>query len=244
MRSHGLPTSARRMGCPISSNTIPSRLSLRSCGVRNGGGTSTTRPRCSRTCSMASFRSMSGSRPTSGTTAIGSTEPRPIRSRGLQSWSTSWLTGLRVSSLACVFPVLGPICRHTLVVVTFDESDFEADYLPDLASSYDGPNHIYTVLLGDCIEPGFEEEGYNHYSLLRTIEQNFSLGHLGKNDAAANWFQFLWGRRFEWSAPQNTPFDVFDGPIGTAGFAGALFVACAAADGTVRVRARSSDHGR
>ena len=187
---------------------------------------------------------MSGSRPTSGTTAIGSTEPRPIRSRGLQSWSTSWLTGLRVSSLACVFPVLGPICRHTLVVVTFDESDFEADYLPDLASSYDGPNHIYTVLLGDCIEPGFEEEGYNHYSLLRTIEQNFSLGHLGKNDAAANWFQFLWGRRFEWSAPQNTPFDVFDGPIGTAGFAGALFVACAAADGTVRVRARSSDHGR
>jgi hypothetical protein len=49
----------------------------------------------------------------------------------------------------------------TLVVVTFDESDFEADYLPAQASSYDGPNHVYSVLLADCIEPGFEEEGYN-----------------------------------------------------------------------------------
>lgn len=101
-----------------------------------------------------------------------------------------------------------------------------------------------THSFADGIEPGFEEEGYNHYSLLRTIEQNFSLGHLGKNDAGANWFQFRWGRRFEWSAPQETPFDAFDGPIGAAGFSGGLFVACAAADKTVRVRTRSSDHGR
>jgi hypothetical protein len=132
---------------------------------------------------------------------------------------------------------------RTLVVVTFDESDFESDYQPDLASSYDGPNQIYTVLLGDEIEPGFEAEGYNHYSLLRTIEQNFSLGHLGKNDASANWFQFLWGFRFEWGAPQDTPFET-GGAIAAAGFAGALFVACAAGDRSVSVRARSSDHGR
>ena len=132
---------------------------------------------------------------------------------------------------------------RTLVVVTFDESDFEADYLPALASSYDGPNHVYTVLLADNIEPGFEEEGYNHYSLLRTIEQNFSLGHLGKNDAGANWFQFLWRRRFEWSAPQDTPFDVLDAPIAAANFGGGLFVACAAPNGTVRLRIRSGDQG-
>ena len=132
---------------------------------------------------------------------------------------------------------------RTLVVITFDESDFEADYQPDLASPYDGPNQVYTILLGDCLEPAFEEEGYNHYSLLRTVEQNFGLGHLGKNDAGANWFEFLWGRHFEWGAPQDTPFqDV--GAVAAAGFAGALFVACAAADGTVRVRTRSSDHGR
>jgi hypothetical protein len=132
---------------------------------------------------------------------------------------------------------------RTLVVVTFDESDFEADYLPAQASSYDGPNHVYTVILGDHIEPGFEEEGYNHYSLLRTIEQNFSLGHLSKNDAGSNWFQFLWNRRFEWSAPLETPIELREGPIAAAGFAGALFVACAAPDGSVRLRTRSSDHG-
>lgn len=132
---------------------------------------------------------------------------------------------------------------RTLVVVTFDESDFEENYEPDLASSYDGPNQVYTVLLGDHIEPRFEEEGYNHYSLLRTIEQNFNLGHLGKNDAGANWFQFLWGFRFEWGAPQNTPFELVDGPVAAAGFAGALFVACADGAGTIRVRTRSSDHG-
>ena len=58
---------------------------------------------------------------------------------------------------------------------------------------------------------------------------------------SANWFQFLWGRRFEWSAPQDTSFEVFDGPIAAAGFGGGLFVACAAPDGTVRVRVRSSE---
>ncbi len=135
---------------------------------------------------------------------------------------------------------------RTLVVVTFDEADFERDYQPDLASAYDGPNQIYTVLLGDGIEPGFEEEGYNHYSLLRTIEVNFGLGHLGKNDASANWFQFLWGRRFRWSRPYSTPIraghDVSAG-LCAAGFAGALFAGYAAADGAMRVRTRTASAG-
>jgi Phosphoesterase family len=156
--------------------------------------------------------------------------------------SARWLE--RFFSRLCFPGSRSHLPPRTLVVVTFDESDFDEDYRPDLASTYDGPNQVYTLLLSDSIEPGFEEEGYNHYSLLRTIEVNFGLGHLGKNDAGANWFQFLWNRRFEWSAPQVTPFDGFDGPVAAAGFAGALFVACAAADGTVRLRTRSADHGR
>jgi hypothetical protein len=162
----------------------------------------------------------------------------PVLVDQLARWLEGFFTRLRFPGPRSHLP------PRTLVVVTFDESDFEADYQPGLASSYDGPNQIYTVLLGDGIEPGFEEEGYNHYSLLRTIEVNFDLGHLGKNDAGANWFQFLWGRRFEWGPPQATPFEGFEGSLSAAGFAGALFVAGAAADGTVRVRTRSGDHGQ
>jgi hypothetical protein len=53
---------------------------------------------------------------------------------------------------------------RTLVVVTFDKSTSKPIMSLISRSSYDGPNQIYTVLLGDGIEPGFEEEGYNHYS--------------------------------------------------------------------------------
>ena len=93
----------------------------------------------------------------------------------------------------------------TLVVVTYDESDFEADWDEGKKYTYDGPNQIYTVLLGDMIKAGREEEGYNHYSLIKTVEQNFELGDLGKNDADANWFRFLWGEGFEWHKPQENP---------------------------------------
>lgn len=90
--------------------------------------------------------------------------------------------------------------KGTLVVVTFDEADFEAIFDPK--DGYAGPNQIYTVLLGDMIAPGREYGGYNHYSLLKTVEQNFELGSLGTNDASSNWFRFLWGGKFSWGAPQ------------------------------------------
>src|SRR5262249_13625193 len=45
---------------------------------------------------------------------------------------------------------------RTLVVVTFDESDFESDWETGNSGTYDGPNQIYTVLLGDMIRPGRE----------------------------------------------------------------------------------------
>jgi hypothetical protein len=94
---------------------------------------------------------------------------------------------------------------RTLVVVTFDEADYES---VAGSSAYEGPNQIYTVLLGDlaAIVPGTViHEGYNHYSLLRTIEDNFELGTLGTNDAAASALRFLWGETFAWSNPLVLP---------------------------------------
>lgn len=91
----------------------------------------------------------------------------------------------------------------TLVVVTFDEADYEAR--PG-GNFYEGPNQVYTVLLGDldAIVPGtVVREGYNHYSLLRTVEDNFGLESLATNDAAAGALRFLWGESFSWSNPSN-----------------------------------------
>lgn len=155
------------------------------------------------------------------------------RAPGLVDQAAAWLEGFFG---ALRFPGPGShLPPRTLVVVTFDEADYEAAWRSDEVFAYDGPNQIYTVLLGDGIEPGVEEEGYNHYSLLRTIEENFGLGSLGKNDAGANWFQFLWGRRFRWGAPAATPVTPAGG-IAATGFAGALYVAYAGDGGRIRFR--------
>ncbi|ADO71286.1 Phosphoesterase [Stigmatella aurantiaca DW4/3-1] len=126
---------------------------------------------------------------------------------------------------------------RTLVVVTFDEADFKRDYTREHGNEidYDGPNQIYTVLLGDMIQPGEQAEGYNHYSLLRTIEENFQLGSLGKNDASSNWFQFLWGRRFQWEGAAPTPISQTDS-FALAEFANALYLVYATKEGELRFR--------
>ena len=67
--------------------------------------------------------------------------------------------------------------RGTLLVVTFDESESAAD------------NHVYTALLGPMIKPGsIDATRYSHYSLLRTVEDNFQLGTLNRKDAQAQPF--------------------------------------------------------
>jgi len=66
--------------------------------------------------------------------------------------------------------------KGTLIIVTFDEDE------------YIEMNHIYTVLLG-AIDPAMvgkaDKDRYDHYSLLRTVENNFNLGTLGKHDDTA-----------------------------------------------------------
>jgi Phosphoesterase family len=64
--------------------------------------------------------------------------------------------------------------KGTLVVVTFDES--EGDEKGD---------RIYTVFLGDMVKNQTVDKQYNHYSVLRTIEDNFSLPQLNSGDANA-----------------------------------------------------------
>ncbi len=67
------------------------------------------------------------------------------------------------------------------VVATFDEG------------SYFGGNHIYTAIVGEGIVPGSESnERYDHYSLLKMIEDNFSLDSLGQYDETAPPIAGIW----------------------------------------------------
>ncbi|OZG71117.1 hypothetical protein BTA51_22315 [Hahella sp. CCB-MM4] len=154
-------------------------------------------------------------------------ERAPVLVDQQAKWLQSFFEGLN-------FP--GPRSKlppRTLVVVTYDEADFEAFYDKGKKYTYDGPNQIYTVLLGDMIAPGQQGEGYNHYSLLRTIEKNFNLGDLQKNDRDANWYQFLWGKSFQWQRPRETPMKCKQN-LSAASYAGELYVVSADIEGTLR----------
>jgi hypothetical protein len=83
-------------------------------------------------------------------------------------FAAHWLQGFLDPLLAD--PI---VMKDTLIVVTFDESASPSS------------NHIYTVFLGDMVKPGTDPRRRDHYSLLRTIEDNFGLGTLGPGDAAA-----------------------------------------------------------
>ena len=109
----------------------------------------------------------------------------------------------------------------TLIVITFDEADYDAE---GYDTNYDGPNQVYTVLLGDMIAPGANDPTpFNHYSLIKTIERNYGMGDLGKNDRAANWFRLLWQRKFAWSSPAASRIDI-TGPLASAYLDGSFHV--------------------
>ncbi len=69
----------------------------------------------------------------------------------------------------------------TLIAITFDEAfPYYEDY------------SVYTLLIGDMLEPGtVRKEHYDHYNLLRSVEDNFGLGTLGRNDRNATPYWFL-----------------------------------------------------
>jgi hypothetical protein len=76
--------------------------------------------------------------------------------------------------------------KGTLVVVTFDESGGNED------------NRIYTVFLGDMVKPANQQDPatlakhYTHYSVLRTIEDNFGLEPLTTNDRESQPITGIW----------------------------------------------------
>ncbi|KAI0553183.1 phosphoesterase family-domain-containing protein [Xylaria curta] len=67
---------------------------------------------------------------------------------------------------------------RTLIVLTFDESE-----------NYLGSNNVFTVLLGSAVPSSkvgtTDSTRYNHYSLTKTVEDNWALGNLGQNDVSA-----------------------------------------------------------
>jgi hypothetical protein len=71
--------------------------------------------------------------------------------------------------------------KDMLVVITFDEDDGAHG------------NHVYTLLLGDSVRAGARADSrYDFYSLLRTIEDAFELGTLGRQDAKAAPITGIW----------------------------------------------------
>ena len=96
-------------------------------------------------------------------------------------------TGARYASnwLSTAFgPIFGnpELMKETLFVITFDESGF-------LSSQ----NRVYTVLLGANVIPGSTVSTLtSHYTLLRTVEDNFKLGTLGRKDLASASISGIW----------------------------------------------------
>jgi acid phosphatase len=73
--------------------------------------------------------------------------------------------------------------KRTLVIVTFDESEGNSK-----------PERIYTVFLGAMVKPQEITAAYDHYSVLRTIEDNFGLDPIRKTsgDGTASVITGIW----------------------------------------------------
>lgn len=70
---------------------------------------------------------------------------------------------------------------ETLIVLTFDEAyPYQYDY------------GVFTLLIADFLEGGtINSEPVNHFNLLASIEDNFGIGNMKRNDAIAKPYWFL-----------------------------------------------------
>lgn len=71
--------------------------------------------------------------------------------------------------------------QNTLILLTFDETE-----------SYFSSNDVFSVLLGDAVPASLHGTSnstyFNHYSIMSTVEDNWSLGNLGEGDKSAAHF--------------------------------------------------------
>lgn len=71
--------------------------------------------------------------------------------------------------------------KNLAVLITWDET-----------KDYDIPNQVWSVLVGSSVQAlanNTDNTAYNHYSILATVEENWSLGNLGQNDVSATPFK-------------------------------------------------------
>ncbi len=65
--------------------------------------------------------------------------------------------------------------ENSLLIITFDEGSSDATCCGVSA----GGGHIVTILISPLAKPGFQDSTpYNHYSVLRTIEESWGMPHL------------------------------------------------------------------
>jgi hypothetical protein len=65
--------------------------------------------------------------------------------------------------------------RGGILFITFDEG----------VTARGGGGHVVTIATGDGVRPGHYAGGYDHYSLLRTIEEHFAIAPTGNAATAA-----------------------------------------------------------
>ena len=87
------------------------------------------------------------------------------------TFAGNWLNSFLASS--------NVLSAFDLVLITFDEN--EADT---------GDNQVFTAIQGQAVTSVGAQDGttLSHYSVLATLEGNFGLGNLGKNDVTTNAF--------------------------------------------------------
>ncbi len=103
-------------------------------------------------------------------------DPFYYSSKGLQK-ASRWLE----TFFQTWFPWDQKEMKGTLVIVTFDETEED-----------ENNQRIYTVFLGDMVKKQTVDKEYNHYSVLRTIEDNFGLPPLNSGDANATPITEAW----------------------------------------------------